>query len=46
MKSSNAIENQGLEKALEFLEENSREVGTLVADWHKQIAKYMREKTS
>ena len=34
---------QGLVKALDFLEANSVQLGTLVTDRHKQIARYMRE---
>ena len=43
MASSNAMEHRGLVRALDFLEEHSIEVGTLIADRHKQIARYMRE---
>ena len=43
MTSSNAMEHQGLVRALDFLEGHSIEVGTLITDRHKQIARYMRE---
>jgi len=38
--SSNAIEHQGLVRVLEFLVKNSIEVGTLITDRYKQIARY------
>jgi len=37
------MEHQGLVRALDFLVENSIEVGTIITDRHKQIAKYLRE---
>ena len=41
------MEHKGLVKALKFLADNSVQVETLITDWHKQIARYMREqKTS
>jgi len=41
--SSNAMEHYGLVRVLDFLVENSIEVGTLITDRHKQIARYLRE---
>lgn len=38
------MEKKGLSRALNFLTANSLEVGTLVTDWHSQIAKFIREK--
>ena len=43
MKSSKHMEHKGLVKALKFLADNSVQVETLKPDWHKQIARYMRE---
>ena len=43
MKSSNAMEHEGLVRTLNFLKEESIVVDTLVTDRHKQIAKYIRE---
>ena len=40
---SNAMEHQGLVRALDFLEKHLIVVGTLITDRHKQIARYMRE---
>ena len=37
------MEYAGLVRALEFLADNSLQVGTLVTDRHKQITKYMRQ---
>ena len=38
------MEHEGLIRTLDFLGKNSIVVGTLVTDWHKQIAKDIREK--
>jgi len=43
VKSSNAMEHEGLVRTLGFLEVNSIKVGTLIMDRHKQIARYIRE---
>ena len=43
MISSIHMEHKGLVKVLKFLDDNSVQVKTLITDWHKQIAKYMRE---
>ena len=37
------MEHQGQVRALDFLEEHSIEMGTLIIHCHKQIAGYMRE---
>ena len=37
------MEYQGLVRTLDFLAENSIEVGTLITDRYKQIAKYLQE---
>ena len=39
------MEHLGLVRALQFLTDNSLEVGTLVTDRHNQIAKYIAEKS-
>ena len=41
--SSNAVEYQRLIRALDFLEQNSIVVETLITERYKQIAKYMRQ---
>ena len=43
MKSSTHMEHRGLVNALNFLASKSMEIKTLSTEWHKQIAKYMRE---
>ena len=43
VKSSNHMEQMGLERALQFLADNSLHVATFAADRHIQIAKYMVE---
>ena len=43
MKSSTHMEHMGLVRALQFLDDNSLQVATLVTDRHNQIAKYMAE---
>ena len=49
MKSSNAMEHEGLVRTLDFLEQKSITigtlitVGTLITDRHKQITRYDRE---
>ena len=37
------MEHEGLVRALDFLEQRSITVGTLVTDRHKQITRYIRE---
>ena len=43
MKSSNAMEHEGLVRALNSLEQKSITVGTLITDRHKQITRYVRK---
>ena len=43
MKSSTHMEHMGLVRALQFLDDNSLQVATLVTDRHNQIAEYMAE---
>ena len=46
VKSSYHMEKEGLERALKFLKEGGIKVGVLVTDRHKQINKWLREKSS
>ena len=41
--SSNNMEKEGLQRVLQFLDENGLQVGALVTDRHQQITKWIRE---
>lgn len=41
--SSNAMEMEGLQRAIAFLCSKEKKIGTLITDRHAQVAKWLRE---